>query len=385
MERKLLRLKWLLRRLLDWFGRPIWRVAYEQLRFKPIIDDVQMALQRRWAEDVIGSVKLVDEGHVATYPVESNSPRHLLQRWVFDDAHLVHLRNVHVMAESGLAVHPGHELLFINSVGSMKNAFGYKRAMRRLYRAMRADGRHQTHEAIAVANAENWFHFAFEDLPGILNAMEAGLRPTIVMAGPELRSISEFLTKLDLPILRFPRGSVVQCRNYYFRTHETEPEFVRASVAQAVRRFGLAAYAPAASSGTREQAPQERVYISRSRSPRRSMLRELELEKELRGLGFSIVYFEDLDMEQHIAQMRDAQIVVGPHGAGLTHLLWAAPQCRVIELVPSAPPGTNHCYSSLAHGLGFPYLRIRCNPTHDHRVGEIPVTAVLSAVQSLWP
>jgi len=377
--------KRLLRRVLNWLGRALWRFTYGRLRLRPIVSDIRLAQRQTWADDVIVSMKLVDEGHVARYPVEPSSPAYRVQRWVFDDAHLVHLRGVNVLPDSGLAVHPGNRLLFTNSVGSVKNAFGYKHAMRWLYWPTRADRVQQIDEAMAVANADNWFHFAFEDLPGILDATSAGLRPTLLMAGYELASIREFLGAFDLPVKRFPRGSTVQCRNFFFRTHEAEPEFVRTSVAQAVRTFGLAVYPATASPAHQESLAPERVYISRSRSRRRSMLRERELERELQALGFAILFFEDLTMEQHIAQMRNASVVVGPHGAGLTHILWAAKDCRVVEIVPSWPPGTNHCYVSLAHALGFVHRQIPCNPSHASPAGEIPVATVLAAVKSLLP
>jgi hypothetical protein len=368
-------------RLRDAIGRRVWRLAYAQIGPHPVVDDIRIALRRPWAEHVITSVTMVDEGHVVLYPVDPRAARHLSRRWVFDDAFLVQLKDVSVMSDSGLAVHNGEELVFTTSVGSTKNAFGYKRAIRRLHRWRRGKKQHQIEEAIAVSNTWNWFHFAFEDLPGVLDAMARGLQPTILTSPSKLVSIGQLLTRFNLPIEEVAHRSEVHCRRFHFRTREQHPEFVRPSVARAVRRFGLEAFPRPNLTESGAPAGPKAVYISRSRSPRRSMAQELKLERALQGIGFSILHLEDLSMDQHVAALRDAELVVGPHGAGLTHLLWAADGCRVVEILPSSPHDANHCFFSLAHALGFGYMQVPCVADDDNPYGVIPVDLVLEAVR----
>lgn len=85
----------------------------------------------------------------------------------------------------------------------------------------------------------------------------------------------------------------------------------------------------------------ERLYISRRDSPRRAMVNELALEEELARLGFRCVMFSPLTVTEKIRLMRDAAVIVSPHGAALGMLLYARPGTTVFELMPGSTTGAN--------------------------------------------
>src|SRR5690606_16216280 len=60
------------------------------------------------------------------------------------------------------------------------------------------------------------------------------------------------------------------------------------------------------------------IYVSRSKTKNRSLANELELEKALKKIGFTIVYSEQLTLPQQIVLFSQANCIIAPHGAGLS-------------------------------------------------------------------
>ena len=75
-----------------------------------------------------------------------------------------------------------------------------------------------------------------------------------------------------------------------------------------------------------------RIYVSRSRAHFRRVLNEPELLAWLNARGFETLHLEEMSPTNQIEAFRDADVVVGAHGAGLAHLLFSAPTTTVVEL-----------------------------------------------------
>jgi hypothetical protein len=78
--------------------------------------------------------------------------------------------------------------------------------------------------------------------------------------------------------------------------------------------------------------PARRLLISRRDSPWRRLRNEAHLIELLQPLGFEVIVPGELTFHDQIAAFRDATHVVGPHGAGLTNILWCAPGTHVLEV-----------------------------------------------------
>ena len=87
----------------------------------------------------------------------------------------------------------------------------------------------------------------------------------------------------------------------------------------------------------REPKRNKRIYISRVKSAWRKV-RSIENEDALfeiiKLLGFEKYVLENLNLTEQIELFYNAEIVMGPHGAGFTNLLFAGP-IHVIELFPT--------------------------------------------------
>jgi capsular polysaccharide biosynthesis protein len=80
----------------------------------------------------------------------------------------------------------------------------------------------------------------------------------------------------------------------------------------------------------------------------RRVLNHHEVEERLAAFGFSTVYFEDLSLGRQLQLACAADIIVGPHGAGLSHTLFMEDRSVVIELFPHKRQQSCDCFETLA-------------------------------------
>ena len=81
--------------------------------------------------------------------------------------------------------------------------------------------------------------------------------------------------------------------------------------------------------GWNHQTP-ERIFISRKGA--RSLINESEVEQFLQAYGFRKYYFEDIPISEQWSVATNAKIIVGVHGAAMSHLVLNRYQVKVIEL-----------------------------------------------------
>lgn len=96
-----------------------------------------------------------------------------------------------------------------------------------------------------------------------------------------------------------------------------------------------------------------KIYISRAKS-RRALPNEHEIERILEGKGFRVLYFESMPFVEQLKTVRSADIVVSPHGAGLSNLIVAKPGTKVVEIMTQG--WANSCYGHLASSLELDYM-----------------------------
>jgi capsular polysaccharide biosynthesis protein len=75
-----------------------------------------------------------------------------------------------------------------------------------------------------------------------------------------------------------------------------------------------------------------KVYISRQNAPRRRVLNEAELASHLAARGFETVAPDALSFAEQLDAVAGASVIVGPHGAGLANMIFAADGVTVVEI-----------------------------------------------------
>jgi capsular polysaccharide biosynthesis protein len=66
----------------------------------------------------------------------------------------------------------------------------------------------------------------------------------------------------------------------------------------------------------------------------RRLLNEESLLPSLRNLGFEIIRPGEMPLTTQIEKFRKAKVVLAPHGAGLTNILFCRPDTTLIEIFP---------------------------------------------------
>lgn len=95
-----------------------------------------------------------------------------------------------------------------------------------------------------------------------------------------------------------------------------------------------------------------KLYLHRGKSVKRPLYHEEYLELKLRQRGFNIIDPANLPLSECIAMFAKADLVVAPHGAALTNLVFARPGTKVLELLPGSIEKYGH-YALMCAALGF--------------------------------
>ncbi|MGB8735788.1 MAG: glycosyltransferase family 61 protein [Rhodomicrobium sp.] len=100
---------------------------------------------------------------------------------------------------------------------------------------------------------------------------------------------------------------------------------------------------------TPENGFPKRIYVSRNDARLRRVLNEDRILHALEARGFQRVTLKGMPMAQQVQFFRQAEAVVGPHGAGLAHTAWCKPGTKVIEFFPGL--GGNRVVKNAGTGM----------------------------------
>jgi len=89
----------------------------------------------------------------------------------------------------------------------------------------------------------------------------------------------------------------------------------------------------------------------------------------LAPLKFKSYCLEDLSFTEQVKLFSKAKVVIGPHGAGLTNIIWSGSGTSVIELMPKSCLHPD--YFQLSRTLGYRYAAVICKAANDK--GDITV------------
>ncbi|MBK4728910.1 DUF563 domain-containing protein [Oxynema sp. CENA135] len=99
-----------------------------------------------------------------------------------------------------------------------------------------------------------------------------------------------------------------------------------------------------------------KIYINRQQAKHRRVVNESEAIEFLKNYGFVSVSLERLSFREQVRLLSGAQVVVAPHGAGLTNAVFCQPGTVVIELFSHRYRSS--CYQVMSHHLGLEYRAV---------------------------
>ena len=98
--------------------------------------------------------------------------------------------------------------------------------------------------------------------------------------------------------------------------------------------------------------PPRRIYLSRV-GYSRGIVDEAEVFDEfLKSAGFSVVDPAKLTVGEQMKSFREAEVIIGPHGAAFTNLVYCGPNAKALEIIPpnrSCPSS----FTQIARGRGI--------------------------------
>jgi capsular polysaccharide biosynthesis protein len=121
------------------------------------------------------------------------------------------------------------------------------------------------------------------------------------------------------------------------------------------------------------------VYISREDADSRRVVNREALLEALRPLGFESYVLSDLRFEQQVALFEQAEIIVAPHGAGATNMIFST-DAAFVELCHARNVRGAHFFL-LAHECGHEYASLLCEAAGEDMTAD--VEAVASLVRSM--
>jgi capsular polysaccharide biosynthesis protein len=107
------------------------------------------------------------------------------------------------------------------------------------------------------------------------------------------------------------------------------------------------------------------VYISRQRASGRQIVNHDAFADLLKRWSFVEVFAEDHSPVELATRLRDARVLISPHGAGLANMILAPRSAKVVELFSSHYTPQ---YFHLARDRGQPYRAVPCVDSHGQNV-----------------
>jgi capsular polysaccharide biosynthesis protein len=121
-----------------------------------------------------------------------------------------------------------------------------------------------------------------------------------------------------------------------------------------VGEFLRSAICPVVEGHLPHTGPRRRLYVSRRNAKLRRIVNEAEIRWVFAAHGVETIESEKLSAADQIALFMQAELVIAPHGAGLTNMVFCENPCAVVEL--HGEHNVNDCYWALAAARDLHYL-----------------------------
>lgn len=215
--------------------------------------------------------------------------------------------------------------------------------------------RRETIASVSIPWHANYYHWMFDVLPRFELIRRSGIRVDsyLISSDPSVAFQQETLNALGIP-----RSRLIQCGP---DTHIKADELVVTSMP------GFAGKPPLwACLFLRQKlmldrhihpAPgRSKLYISRAGSTSRRIRNEPQLAAVLQAYGFQIIQLEKLSVSDQARLFASADVIVSPHGASLTNLVFCSPGTKVIELFSPIAVLSLYWHISCSMRLDYYYL-----------------------------
>jgi len=205
---------------------------------------------------------------------------------------------------------------------------------------------------ISTKNSSNYFHYIFDEFVKLLFLIEAGFQEfsIITFFGKEklLIQILKFLN-INLPVIQFNKKKDYFISEVLLPDYPSKNEFITKQKIELFNKYF---------SFDQSHQAEELIYISREDASIRRLSNEVDVIALIQPMGFRTVLLSTLSFEAQVQLFRSAKMIIAPHGAGLTNLLFCMSTVKVLELIPSNKYFSPNLFETLCVFKEIDYMAI---------------------------
>ncbi|MDB5147526.1 MAG: Capsular polysaccharide biosynthesis protein [Mucilaginibacter sp.] len=208
-----------------------------------------------------------------------------------------------------------------------------------------------TSAVITASGVDMYYHWMVDILPRIKLLIDCNLTDRIdhyILDYRDTAFQNEALAALNIDICKVSRA------NDHFNYHIVAEHLIVPSLPSKINvvsadtcRFlvdTFLAKRPSGKSG-------KKIYLKRTK--KRKIINQAEIEDYLESMGFESLQCENYTIAEQASIFYNADVIIGPHGAAFTNIIFCKPGTRVIEFF--SPKWINPCYWTISNEVGLDY------------------------------
>jgi Glycosyltransferase 61 len=251
----------------------------------------------------------------------------------------------------------------------------------------RRDGRIDYRDRISVPALVpgfwNYYHLLIDCLPRILLSLDVDPRARILVTefqAARLRRVPGELLLQIADIFSFKENLEVIQGDLLHLERAIVPTLPVRFIGPTLRIFQNVA-------GQVRTDTHRRVYVSRRLASARRVLNEEQVVETVRSFGFETVCLEELPLLEQIRLFREAEAVIGPHGAGLANIVFSQPGTNLVEFLHDRGLYKVPIFSELSALTKGKHIvlssKSESNPQHPGHAGNMDMTVDCAGLRSI--
>jgi capsular polysaccharide biosynthesis protein len=201
-----------------------------------------------------------------------------------------------------------------------------------------------------MSRSENWFHWLLQVLPRVKQLADSGKKFDALhaprMGRPHRESLRCALTALGIDVQVYEDADITADRTIEAPHYAWEPstglppprwliEFLRSLVP------------------LDDASGPKSIFVSRRGYKDHDEARGVE---HLLGLVVPVVYPAEMSFAEQVRMFASADLIIAPHGSGLTNVVFCKPHTKIVEVVP--PEYHTNVFALLSYAASCFYTRI---------------------------
>ncbi len=242
-----------------------------------------------------------------------------------------------------------------------------------LPRKRRVEGR------VALLNlrySHNFYHWLTEILPRLATLRRAGAEADYFLIDCRSNFQQDVLQSLGIK-----KSQLVQphCRLLLEAEHLLVPSMPSPACSLEFSSMLATGLQLASSSESRR-----RIFISRRKTGTRTLQNENELLELLEAYGFEFHSMEEYPLVKQATLIRESELIVATHGAGLANLIFARPGTQVVEIVPAGRYNAQ-CYPRVSQTFRLCHQQIFAERARTKQILNVSLDEVRASIEEAIP